>query len=57
MLASESTSPSEEAGSERGGQALIGALLCGKWRVERLLGAGGMSSVYAALDELMNKRR
>lgn len=27
---------------------LIGQLLRGKWRVERLLGRGGMSSVYAA---------
>ncbi|MEP7052082.1 MAG: serine/threonine-protein kinase [Pseudomonadota bacterium] len=30
------------------GSRLIGRLLCGKWRVERLLGVGGMSLVYAA---------
>jgi serine/threonine-protein kinase len=28
---------------------LVGRLLCGKWRLERLLGSGGMSAVYAAV--------
>jgi serine/threonine-protein kinase len=30
-------------------RSLVGRLLCDKWRLERLLGAGGMSSVYAAV--------
>jgi eukaryotic-like serine/threonine-protein kinase len=30
-------------------QVRIGQVLCGKWRVEALLGAGGMASVYAAV--------
>jgi eukaryotic-like serine/threonine-protein kinase len=55
MLASESTSPSEEADAGGGRQGLIGVLLCGKWRVERLLGAGGMSSVYAATHRNGNR--
>jgi len=28
---------------------LVGRRLCGKWRLERLLGSGGMSSVYEAV--------
>jgi serine/threonine-protein kinase len=37
----------EEALSGSG--ALVGRMLCGKWRLEHLLGSGGMSSVYAAV--------
>jgi hypothetical protein len=29
---------------------LVGRELCGEWRLERLLGSGGVSSVYAAVD-------
>src|ERR1043165_1069015 len=28
--------------------ALVGRLLCNKWRLDRALGSGGMASVYAA---------
>ena len=28
--------------------ARIGRVLCGKWRLDRLLGMGGMAAVYAA---------
>jgi hypothetical protein len=31
-------------------QGLVGHELCGRWRLERLLGSGGVSSVYAARD-------
>jgi serine/threonine-protein kinase len=34
--------------SDGDAERLIGRLLCRKWRVERLIGVGGMSSVYAA---------
>ena len=34
-------------GTERGSSALVGRLLCDKWRIERRLGFGGMSFVFA----------
>ena len=42
------TEPELEASTDDTQGPLVGRLLCGKWRVERLLGTGGMSSVYAA---------
>src|SRR5216110_3097191 len=46
--------PEGDRASEAG-PALVGQLLCGKWRVEGLRGTGGMSSVYAAVHR--NGRR
>ena len=42
------TGPELEPSPDAAKNPLVGRLLCGKWRVERLLGTGGMSSVYAA---------
>jgi serine/threonine-protein kinase len=36
-------------------RSLVGSLLCNKWRIERLLGQGGMSSVYAAVHRNGNR--
>src|SRR5262245_34416598 len=33
--------------ADLGTQGLVGRVLCGKWMVERYLGHGGMSTVYA----------
>jgi len=31
-------------------QALIGTVCCDKWRIRRVLGIGGMSTVYEAVQ-------
>jgi serine/threonine-protein kinase len=38
---------SQPDGHERRAQARVGAVLRGKWRIDRLLGVGGMAAVYA----------
>src|SRR5215207_4186023 len=39
-----------------GGTGLIGTILSGRYRLESKLGSGGMSTVYLAMDETLERR-
>ncbi len=36
-------------------RARVGSVVCGKWRIERVLGVGGMAAVYAAVHRNNNR--
>src|SRR5579859_1934641 len=40
--------PPEDDTLQRGAADLVGRVLCGKWRLDALLGVGGMAAVYSA---------
>lgn len=44
------------AASSNGGDARIGTLIADRYRIERLIGRGGMSSVYEAADTALPRR-
>src|SRR5256885_59809 len=44
------------APSDRGGGALVGAVLQDSYRLTRLIGQGGMGAVYEAVQLRLNKR-
>ncbi|MFN8655548.1 MAG: serine/threonine-protein kinase [Candidatus Obscuribacterales bacterium] len=48
------TNGSQTSGSTR--DSLVGTVFAGRYEIERLLGKGGMSSVYAANDRLLKSR-
>lgn len=55
LASADSSFEANSAGESELGTLLIGRMLCGKWRIERLLGVGGMSFVFAATHRNGNR--
>src|SRR5690242_4309241 len=53
---SDSSSPAASASADESGQLVVGATISGRYKVESLLGTGGMGSVYLVQHTHMRKR-